>query len=322
MSPDYDSPWKEAIDLYFRPFLALLFPYMHRDINWSRGFEMMDKELQQLLPKSARGRRTVDKLVKVWRLDGSEAWVLIHIEVQTSRERGFSLRMFVYNGRIADRYNREVVSLAVLADDNPNWRPDSYAWELWGCRKRMDFPVVKLLDFRGRETELEEDANPFAKIVLAHLKALETRRDVENRREWKFRLVRGLYERGFSKEDIRQLMRLIDWLMELPEAVQERFDRELDEYEEGRKMPYVTSWERNGMVKLMEKQLRIKFGAEGAALVPAIRAMNDAEKYLTISEAIAMATTLEEVRQACAEAAAPPPRRKRKKNTNDGTSPA
>src|SRR5579862_9327214 len=134
---------------------------------------MLDKELQQLLPKSARGRRTVDLLVKVWRLDGSEAWVLIHIEVQARRERDFGLRMFVYNARIADRYNQEVVSLAVLVDGSPSWRPDSYEWELWGCRKRLDFPIVKLLDFRGREAELENDGNPFAIVVLAHLKALE-----------------------------------------------------------------------------------------------------------------------------------------------------
>jgi hypothetical protein len=63
---------------------------------------------------------------------------------------------------------------------------------------------------------LEADANPFAKVVLAHLKALETRSDPGERRAWKFRLVRGLYERGFKAEDVRQLFRLIDWLMDLP----------------------------------------------------------------------------------------------------------
>jgi len=319
---DYDSPWKEALDLYFQAFLALLFPHIHRDIDWSRGFEMLDKELQQLLPKAAQGRRTVDKLVKVWRRNGTEAWVLIHIEVQTRRERGFGRRMFIYNSRIADRYNREVVSLAVLADDNPSWRPDHYEWELWGCRKRMEFPPVKLLDFTSRAAELEDDSNPFAKVVLAHLKALETRRDAEDRRAWKFRLVRGLYERGFHAEDVRQLFRLIDWLMELPQPVQQAFRQEVDEYEEGRHMPFVTSFEREGMFDVIEDLLRVKFGKEGAELLPAIHELNDAEKYLTISRAILTATTLEEVRQACAAAAAPPSRRKRRKSPNGRTGPA
>jgi hypothetical protein len=33
MSTDYDSPWKEALDAYFEPFLALLFPEVHRRID-------------------------------------------------------------------------------------------------------------------------------------------------------------------------------------------------------------------------------------------------------------------------------------------------
>jgi hypothetical protein len=314
--PDYDSPWKEALDVYFQAFLALLFPPIHDDIDWTRGYEMLDKELQQLLPKAAQGRRTVDKLVKVWRRNGTEAWVLIHIEVQTRRQRGFGRRMFVYNSRIADRYNRDVVSVAVLADDDPNWRPDRYDWQLWGCTKRMEFPAVKLLDYAGQEAELEESRNPFAKVVLAHLKALETRRDPESRREWKFRLVRGLYERGFRAEDVRQLFRFIDWLIELPELAQQQFVHEVDEYREGRRMPFVDSFERRGMFKALAAALETKFGEEGAALVPAIRELNDAEKYMTLNRVIATATTFEEVRRAYAKMAAPRSRRKRKKSAN------
>ena len=158
---------------------------------------------------------------------------------------------------------------------------------------------------------MEASDNPFATVVLAHLKALETRRDPRSRREWKFRLVRGLYERGFAAEDVRQLMRVIDWLMELPKALTRDFWREVDEYEEGRRMPYYTSLERHVMLKMIEGLLDGKFGAEGAALMPAIEDIDDGEKYIVLSRAIANATTLEEVRRACAKAAEPPPRRKK-----------
>lgn len=127
---DYDSPWKEALELYFPAFLALFLPDAHADIDWTRGHVFLDKELQRLLPKAARGRKYVDKLVKVWRKDGREAWVLIHVEVQTQRDTDFAKRMYDYNTRIADRYNRTVVSLAVLADDDADWRPDRYEEEL------------------------------------------------------------------------------------------------------------------------------------------------------------------------------------------------
>jgi hypothetical protein len=58
------------------------------------------------------------------------------------RATNFPKRMYGYNTRIADRYNRTVVSLAVLADDDPEWRPDHYAEGLWGWSVRMSWPPL------------------------------------------------------------------------------------------------------------------------------------------------------------------------------------
>jgi hypothetical protein len=313
---DFDSPWKEALDLYFQAFLAFFFPLIHNDIDWSRGFEMLDKELQQIAPRGAQGRRYVDKLVKVWRRNGQLVWVLIHIEVQTQRERGFTRRLYTYNTRIADHYNRTVATLSVLADDDPNWRPSIYQAELWGWSVRMTFPPVKLLDYANRETELEGDRNPFARIVLAHLKALETRHDPARRRDWKFRLVRGLYEQGFEAEDVRQLFRLIDWLMELPRALNNLFWDEVKAFEEERNVPFITTPERigieKGLLQGIEEALQAKFGEEGVKLLPEITRLDDPEKYRLITRAVATATTPDEVRRACVEAAAPPPPKKKR----------
>ncbi len=182
---DYDSPWKEALDLYFEPFLAFFFPQAHADIDWGRGYEMLDKELQQIVREAEVGRRYVDKLVKVWLKSGAESWLLIHVEIQTWREGKFAKRMYVYNYRLFDRYDREVISLAVLADDDPNWRPDHYGYTRWGFRAGIEFPSVKLLDFAPHWQSLEANPNPFATVVLAHLKTLETRQDPVGRQGWK-----------------------------------------------------------------------------------------------------------------------------------------
>jgi hypothetical protein len=135
---DYDSPWKDALDRYFERCLAFFFPHIHAEIDWSRGYEMLDKELQPIIRRAERGRLYVDKLVKVWLEDGQERWILIHIEVQASREGEFAERMHVYNHRIADRYGREVISLAILIDDDPNWRPSRH--EYIGTRGRSGWP--------------------------------------------------------------------------------------------------------------------------------------------------------------------------------------
>ena len=172
------------------------------------------------------------------------AWALIHVEVQAQRDRAFGRRLCLYNCRIFDAHQRDVATLAVLADDDPNWRPRAYRRGLWGSSLRLTFPPVKLLDYAGREAELEASDNPFAKVVLAHLKTMETRRNPGDRRDWKLRIARGLHECGFSPEDVQQLLKLIDWLMELPEALQQDFQQELHEDEEGRRMPFVTGWGR------------------------------------------------------------------------------
>jgi hypothetical protein len=301
MATDYDSPWKDALDLFFEAFLALLFPKIHAQIDWSRGYESLDKEFQQVVREAALGRRYVDKLVKVWTRDGVECWVLIHIEVQTTRDPEFLRRMYVYNYRVDDRYDRPVASLAVLADDDPDWRPSEYHRNVFGCEVGIRFPPVKLLDFAAHEAMLEASTNPFAKVVLAHLKAQETHGDPTARHAWKIRLVRGLYERGFTAKDVRELFRLIDWMMELPPELVGVFRQELDQIQEEKRMPYVTSIERlarrEGMREGIESLLKVQFGDEGLKLMPEIQQIHEEDKLRAILKALETATSLDEVRQ-------------------------
>ena len=303
MAADYDSPWKEALDAYFEPFLALLFPNAHAQIDWSRGWESLDKEFQQVVREAELGRRYVDKLTQVWTTAGIECWVLIHVEVQTDHDPEFPLRMFVYHYRIFDRYNKPVASLAVLADDDPNWRPCEFHQGLFGCETILRFPAVKLLDFAPKEAELEASDNPFAKIVLAHLKALETRADPANRKTCKLRLVRGLYERGFGAKDVRELFRLIDWLMALPPPLNDSFRQDVENFQKERRMPYVTSidrsYHREGMRKGIRSLLKVRFGDEGLKLMPDIENTHEDDRVEAILIALETATSLDEVRRLC-----------------------
>ncbi|MBI4595163.1 MAG: hypothetical protein HY730_02165 [Candidatus Tectomicrobia bacterium] len=69
---DYDSPWKEVLEAYFKEFLVFFFPAVYDGIDWSRPYGFLDKELQRVVRDAQLGRRLVDKLVKVWRKDGEE----------------------------------------------------------------------------------------------------------------------------------------------------------------------------------------------------------------------------------------------------------
>ena len=189
---DYDSPWKEALEVYFEPFLEFFFPDIHADIDWGRRYEFLDKELQRIVREGEVGRRVVDKLAKVGRASGQKPWILMHVEVQTFKEADFARRMYVYHTRLFHRYNSEVASLAVLGDDDPHWRPYRYVHRLWGVSTEFTFPVAKLLDYAPQAEALEQSGNPFAAFVLAHLKTLQTREAPQQRLLWKVRLVKGL----------------------------------------------------------------------------------------------------------------------------------
>jgi hypothetical protein len=116
---DYDSPWKKALEVYFKEFIDFFFPGIAADLDWSREHVFLDKELQQVAREAALGRRYVDKLVRLYRKNGHEEWVLAHIEVQGQPDIDFPRRMYIYNYRIFDRFDRKVASLAILADENP-----------------------------------------------------------------------------------------------------------------------------------------------------------------------------------------------------------
>ncbi len=201
---DFDSPWKEALDYFLPAFLAFFFPRIHAAIDWPKGYEALDKELHQIARGARSNKSLADKLFKVWRLNGEEAWLLIHIEVQGEPENDFPLRMFRYNSRAFDRYNRTVVSLAVLTDEQPGWRPERFDYGDWGASTGIRFLTTKLIDWRGQEADLEASDNPFAKVVLAHLRALQTRDDLQGRSRYKLELVKGLYQHGWTAEDVRQ----------------------------------------------------------------------------------------------------------------------
>ena len=65
-----------------------------------------------------------------------------------------------------------------------------------------------------------------------------------------------MYEHGYTRQDILDLFRFIDWVMVLPQELEERFQTELARFEEETKMTYITSIERMGLARGMEQGLQ------------------------------------------------------------------
>lgn len=90
---EYDSPWKEAIDILFEDFMLLCFPLIHQEIDWADPTKMLDKELQQIALESEAGLRVVDKLVEVKLRDGIRAHQSLPSPLFIG-ERGWGVRGF------------------------------------------------------------------------------------------------------------------------------------------------------------------------------------------------------------------------------------
>ena len=268
---DYDSPWKNALKRYFPDFLAFFFPAAHAGIDWTKGYTMLDKELQKAVRDATLGRRWADSLVRVTARDGKEDWILAHVEIQGQNQPDFPKRMFVYNYRIYDVHDRPVVSLAVLAEPFSAGFGE-FAYERWGCRMGLRYPVVSLAAYRGDPAALEASPNPFAVITQAHLQAQDTADSDTARYRAKLALIRSLYRRGYQRTDILELLRFIDWVLTLPPGLEDQLWTEIQSFEEEKRMHYLASFERvaqqkgielgigQGQARLLTSQLEQRFG--------------------------------------------------------------
>jgi predicted transposase YdaD len=69
----------------------------------------------------------------------------------------------------------------------------------------------------------------------------------ERQLDAKKQLIRLLYQRGYTHQQLLELFRLIDWMITLPHNLDIEFKVLVDQIEEEQKMAYVTSVERIAM---------------------------------------------------------------------------
>ena len=300
---DYDSAWKEALRLYFPAFLQFFFPMIYDDIDWTREFKLLDKELLQVLRGARSGRRAVDCLVQVTRRNGHEEWVLIHVEVQSQYDPDFERRVALYYSRIIDRYGRDVCTLAILGDDDPDWRPSSFRRELWGCAQQLRFPVAKLLDF---PPQAERPHNPFSWLVAGQRQAHITRKDPQARQAVVIRMLRGLYSSGLDRESIVGFFRLLDWVLALPKELEYAVTDEIALIERSMEVAHITSVERvglrrgrkqgraEGLREAVLQVLKTRWNLAHPSLLETLQAVSDEKRLSALLESALLAASPEQ----------------------------
>ena len=205
-----DLLWKATLEDLFDDFLRFFYADADELFDLGRGFEYLDKELDQLFPPEADNYepRYVDKLVKVFTKGGTEEWILVHIEVQSYADNDFAKRMFQYYYRILDKYDKPITAFAIFADANRAFHPKHYERRFLGTSVFYSYNTYKIIEHQ--DAELEESNNPFAMAMLSAKLAISTN-PLNDRQlfDLAYNLAKRLLKKQLPKEKIRHVMNFL-----------------------------------------------------------------------------------------------------------------
>lgn len=190
--------------------MRFFYPEAETLFDLEKGFEYLDKELEQLFPPEFDdyAPRYVDKLVKVFTRSGREEWILVHVEVQGYADPDFASRMFQYYYRILDKYAKPITAFAIFTDNNKGFKPSFYEHEFLGTRVYYGYNTCKIIE--QDDAELVSSNNPFAMTVLSAKIAITSKRD-QHLFDMSYDISRQLLKMQMPKEKIRKVMNFLKY---------------------------------------------------------------------------------------------------------------
>ena len=136
MQHNKDILWKGVLNWVFDDLLHFVFPDADAVFDIRKKFVFMDKELAELDPRPGKESdiRRADNLVRVYRKDGGEEWVLVHVEVQNTTKAEdrpfFPERMFRYYYRCFDRHHKPIIAIAIFCGPDGKLLQGTYRYDL------------------------------------------------------------------------------------------------------------------------------------------------------------------------------------------------
>lgn len=226
-SRDDDGFWKNLIERFFYPMLSRTIPDLYADANTTAAPRFLDKELRKVM-KAVKGRAHVaDYLVEVPLKDGTDTWVLLHIEIQGSGGGDLAIRMYHYKSLIFVIYKREPVALAIVTDNRPKNEKRLYRHELYNTSSTYQYNQIVIPELNANE--LKKSENSFDLVLYAAQKSLESKGDERRKHTYLKELLQLLTERGWSHEDKHDLLLFIEQIIDLQD---ETLLKDILEYQE------------------------------------------------------------------------------------------
>ena len=204
-----DLLWKSLLEGYLPDFLRFFIPNADEIFDFTKGIQFLDKELAKLFPESKIKNRRADKLAKVFMKDGTEKWILAHVEIQGYVDDEFGFRMFQYYYRIREKYNKPVMAFAILTDNNPNYRPSEFSEEFLNTKLLYQYETLKLSDYRPEDFQKVDNVFAFALEVAWYGLKANKPKEGKTLYQLKMNLFRRVQKKGYSAYDFRQILKFL-----------------------------------------------------------------------------------------------------------------
>jgi hypothetical protein len=141
---------------------------------------------------------------------------------------------------------------------------------------------------------------------MTYLKAQATRKNHQDRLRWKIDLVRALYAKEYTREQIYELLRFVHWVLVLPKALEQQFEQAVREFQE-EKMKYIPEFLQDAMEdgieigelkiarEMVTNVLTMRFPTVAIELMQAIQRINDIDLLKELLLQIVSADSVDEV---------------------------
>ncbi len=218
----YDSVWKTIIVEFYADFMQFFLPDLFEQLDTSVPPEFLDQELLAIQKELNIPKQITDKLIKVRLKNGSEQWLLIHIEIQTKFEIHFSTRMYLYEAFIFAKHRLPITALAIFTRANTPKMYNIYETECFGTSLTYRYNAYRIA--KQDEVALTNSDNIFSIFVLAHLYVIQTTpKKYEQRLTFKEKLFELAEQNKFEDDKIERMLIFVNQIMELPIQLQNSF---------------------------------------------------------------------------------------------------
>ncbi|MCL2010344.1 MAG: hypothetical protein FWG71_07345 [Synergistaceae bacterium] len=212
---DHDGFWKDLIERFYRSLFKRALPELHEKADATKEARFLDKEFRDILntsdPEIHTSPHFADFVLEVPMKNGDETWILLHIEAQGPGGGNLAERMYHYKCLIYAHYRREPVALAIVTEGRRK-EDRFYEHSHFGTESVYRYNNLVLADLD--DGELQASDNPIDLALCAAKCALKAQEEIQ-----KFTYLRTLTgllaERGWSREDKRDLLLFLERIMDL-----------------------------------------------------------------------------------------------------------